>query len=149
MNLQRVRNGFVVVLPESWWHQSDEQVRARPGDIIDVSAPGEADLLKGQMHKFEPAPEGSVPSPAAVKNPRVARHLREAAAKAAKDAPASAPAAPVAAQHAPASPQAPAPAQPPQPTPGPAPRAPARPQARPAQAELPSVDPLPSVPAKG
>ena len=83
MNLQQVKPGFVLTLPQEMWAQSETQVRAKPGEIIDIDVPGEAELIAGQLHKLQPAPEGSVPTPSAVKVPRIALFLRNAAAKAA------------------------------------------------------------------
>ena len=148
MNLQQVKPGFVLTLPTAMWAQSDTQVRAKPGEIIDIDVPGEAELIAGQLHKLQPAPEGSVPTPSAVKIPRIAVFLREAAIKAAQAAPQGqpAPAATPAAQPAPAAPQA---AKPDPEAVQPAaskPRAPARSGG---QSSLPTVDPLPNVPAKG
>lgn len=146
MNLQQVKPGFVLTLPQAMWAQSDTQVRAKPGEIIDLDVPGEAELVAGQHYKLQPAPEGSVPTLSAVKIPRIAVFLREAAAKAAQAA-AQQPAPPAPAAHA----GAPA-TNAPQPDPEavqPAaskPRAPARSGG---QSSLPTVDPLPNVPAKG
>lgn len=150
MNLQQVKPPFVLTIPESMWASSETNVRAKAGDIIDLDVPGEAELCKGQMHKFQPAPEGSAPTQSAVKLPRVALFLRDAAAKAPAAAPATqpAPAAPAAHAGAPA-PQAPELAPEAKPKAGPAPRAPARPAGNPGQPSLPTVDPLPNVPAKG
>jgi|GEM_PF-4873908 len=132
MNLQQVKPPFVLTIPESMWASSETNVRAKAGDIIDLDVPGEAELCRGQMHKFQPAPEGSVPTPSAVKLPRVAMFLRDAA----KAAPAAAPA-PAAQELAPeAKPKA-----------GPVPRAPVRPAGNPGQSNLPTVDALPNVPA--
>ena len=141
MNLQQVKPGFVVTLPSAMWPQSDTNVRAKPGDVIDIDVPGEAELLAGQMHKLQPAPEGSVPTLSAVKIPRIAMALRDAAAKAPAAAPATQPA-PAAHAGAPA-PQAAELAPEAKPKAGPAPRAPARPGGQPS---LPTVDALPNVP---
>lgn len=145
MNLQQVKSPFVLTLPMAMWPQSDTNVRAKPGDVIDIDVPGEAELIAGQEYKLQPAPEGATPTASAVKIPRIAMFLRDAAAKAPAAAPASAatqqpaPAAPAAAP----APQAAEPAPEAKPKAGPAPRVPARPGGQPS---LPTVDPLPNVP---
>lgn len=141
MNLQQVKSPFVLTLPMAMWPQSDTNVRAKPGDVIDIDVPGEAELIAGQEYKLQPAPEGATPTASAVKIPRIAMFLRDAAAKA--------PAPPPAAQAAPAAapaPQASEPAPEAKPKAGPAPRAPARPGGQSGQPSLPTVDPLPNVP---
>ncbi len=45
-----------------------------PGGVIDMDAPRMRQITAGQAYKFEPAPEGSVPSPV----PRVIRNYVEA-----------------------------------------------------------------------
>ncbi len=134
MNLQQVKPGFVLTLPTAMWPQSDTNVRAKPGEIIDIDVPGEAELIAGQHYKLQPAPEGSTPTLSAIKIPRIAVFLREAAAKA--EAAQPTPGAPVHEQQ-PAAAAAPAPPTPPIKHPRP-----------PAQQALPTVDPLPRVPSK-
>lgn len=144
MNLQQVKSPFVLTLPMAMWPQSDTNVRAKPGDVIDIDVPGEAELIAGQEYKLQPAPEGATPTASAVKIPRIAMFLRDAAAKA--PAPPAAQPAPAAPAAAPA-PQAAEPAPEAKPKAGPAPRVPAQPAARHGgQPSLPTVDPLPNVP---
>ena len=84
MKLMQVIKGRALLWPDNFTSQA--QIHRGPeGYVVDLDAPCEAEWCKGQLHKLEPAPEGSKPSP--IDSP-IAKRAIEAALK--KDAPAKA-----------------------------------------------------------
>lgn len=62
MNLMRVKGGHGCLLTWPIALEAGERVRGLPGYVVDMDMPLEKEWCAGQMHKLEPAPEGSVPT---------------------------------------------------------------------------------------
>lgn len=74
MNLMQVRGGGALLM---WPTQlaNPDRIRGTAGYVVDLDAPLERELCKGQIHKLEPAPEGS--KPARIVHPGALRLIRD------------------------------------------------------------------------